>query len=161
EVHKYSFYVMKDTVMNTTITADSTAKGLVPELTLFSSDEKQVDLGAAQAGNKIKSFKFAASGDYYLRVRATAGTGIYKLDTKSKFPAKITGSTTTGTFAFDAAADIVLGASVKKNKGSGGKPVIAGLVYNGGAVDLGTFVGTQKFSKILLPVDATYTLQIT
>jgi hypothetical protein len=160
EVHKFFFYVMKDTVMNTTITVDSSAVGLVPELTLFSADETQVDLGVSQAGNKIKNFKFAASGSYYLRVRATAGTGIYKLDTKSKYPAKITGSTSKGAFSFDAGAEIVLAGNVKKSKGSTAKPVITGLTYNGGVVDLGTYVNTPKFQKIKLPVDATYTLAI-
>jgi hypothetical protein len=160
EAHRYSFYVMKDTVMNTTITVNSSSAGLVPELTLFAADETQVDLGAAQNGNKIKNFKFLTSGSYYLRVRATAGTGGYKLDTKAKQPAKITGSTTTGAFAFDAGADVVLGGNVKKSKGSTAKPVVTALTYNGGSVDLGAYVNTSKFSKLKMPVNATYTLAI-
>ena len=160
EVHKYFFYVMKDTVMNTTITVDAAAEGLVPEVALVAADETEVALGTAQVGNKIKNFKFIASGSFYLRVRATAGTGIYKLDTKSKAPAKIKGSTTTGTFDFDAGADTLVTGNVKKSKKSTAKPLITGLTYNGGEVDLGTQAGTAKIKKVPMPVNATYTLAI-
>src|SRR5215471_6943669 len=118
EEHKYSFYAMANTTMNTTVTVDSEAVGLVPEVTLYAGDETQIDLGATQVGNKIKNFKFTVSGPYYLRVRATAGTGTYKLATKGKFASPINGSTTTGTFAFDAGADVLLDAVVKKSQGS-------------------------------------------
>jgi hypothetical protein len=160
EVHKFSFYVVANTTMNTTITVDSKAVGLVPEVTLFTDADVQVDLGATQTGNKIKNFKFTSSGDYYLRVRATAGTGIYKLDTKAKIPAKVTGSTTTGAFNFDAGAGFVAGGSVKKSKGSTATPVLSGLSIAGSPVDIGTAVGKTKFSKITLPADGTYTLAI-
>jgi len=160
EEHLYSFYAMANTTMNTTLTVDSTASGLVPEVKLFGADETQVDLGATQVGNKIKNFKFAASGPFYLRVRATAGTGKYKLATKGKFASPINGKTTTGAFAFDAGAGTKIDASVKKSKGSTAKPTITGLTYNGGVVDIGTAANTTKIKKLLMPVDATYTLAI-
>src|SRR5262245_6359713 len=160
EVHKFSFYVMKDTVMNTAITVDEAAEGLVPEVALVGADEAEVPLGAAQVGNKIKNFKFAASGSFYLRVRATAGTGIYTLDTKSKYPETVKGKTTTGSFQFDSGADILVSGKVKKSKGSSAKPLITGLTYNGGTVDLGNFAGTPEMKKVRMPVNATYTLAI-
>ena len=161
EVHKYSFYVMGGTVMTTKVTVDESASGLVPEVALVSvTDETEVPLGAAQVGNKIKNFEFASSGSFYLRVRATAGTGIYTLDTKAKFPAKAKGSTTTGTFAFDAGTDTLVTGSVKKSKGSQAVPVITGLTYSGGEVGLGSQAGTTKIKKVRLPVNATYTLEI-
>jgi hypothetical protein len=160
EVHKYSFYVMKDTVMNTTITVDEAAEGLVPEVALVAADETEVPLGAAQVGNKIKNFTFTSSGSFYLRVRAIEGTGIYTLDTKSKAPAKAKGSTTTGEFTFDAGADTLVTGSVKKSKKSTAVPVITALTYNDGTVELGAQAGTAKIKKVALPVNATYTLAI-
>jgi hypothetical protein len=160
EVHKFSFYVMKDTVMSTTVTVDESASGLVPEVSLFRADDVEIALGAAEVGNKIKKYAFTESGSFYLRVRATAGTGIYSLDTKSKYPEKVKGKTTTGTFLFDAGADILVSGKVKKSKGSSAKPVITGLTYNGGTVDLGNYAGTPEMKKVLMPVNATYTLAI-
>src|SRR5262245_56557451 len=144
EVHKFSFYVMKDTVMNTAVTVDEDAEGLVPEVSLVRADDVEVPLGTTQVGNKIKNYTFTESGSFYLRVRATAGTGIYTLDTKSKYPEKVKGKTTTGSFQFDSGADILVSGKVKKSKGSSAKPLITGLTYNGGTVDLGNFAGTPE-----------------
>jgi hypothetical protein len=160
EEHTYSFYAMANTTMNTTVTVDSESVGLVPEVKLFDGAETQIDLGATQVGNKIKNFKFTTSGPYYLRVRATAGTGTYKLATKGKFASPINGSTTTGAFTFDAGADTFIDAAVKKSKGGTAQPVFTGLTYNGGVVDIGTAANTTKIKKLVMPVDATYTLAI-
>jgi hypothetical protein len=159
EEHRYDFYVPVNTVLNTTLTVVASTTGLAPEVKLYSSaDEMPVDLGATQVGNKIKNFKFLASGFYSLRVRTTAGTGTYKLATKGKFGNPYKGSSTTGTFAFDATAGSKVDASVKKSKNSTAKPTITGLTYGEGVVDIGTAAGKTKITKLLLPVDGTYTL---
>lgn len=160
EEHKYSFYAVKDTVLSTSIKVDASAAGLVPELKLFTHDDVAVNLGATQVGNLVKNFKFTTTGEYYIRLRATAGTGSYRLATKVKIPASLSGATTTGTFAFDAGNATVFGATAKKSKGSTAVPKFTGLTYNGGTVALGAAANTAKIAKLVLPVNATYTLAI-
>jgi len=158
EVHDYSFYAPKGTVLTTQMTVVSRrGGGLVPELTLFTAADALVPFGAAQVGNTVKNFKFDASGTYHFHVRAKAGTGTYKIVTKVKFPTT-TASTTTGAFAFDAPAGSVLLAQLKPTKGSTAKPTLTSLTYLGGAVDLGTSVGAKRVSNLSLPVDGTYSL---
>jgi len=160
EVHRYTFYALANATLNTTLTVDSTAAGLAPEQTLWTNDDVQVDLGATLVGNKIKNFKFTATNKYYLRVRAIAGTGFYKLVTKLKIANPFKGATTTGAFEFDAGAGMKLDTSVAKTKGSTAKPTITGLTYVGGPIDIGTAVGKTKIAKLVLPADGTYTLLI-
>jgi hypothetical protein len=161
ESHKYPFYATKDTQLSATVAVDPTAKGLVPELRLFTAMDVPVDLGAAQVGAKVKNFKFAASGDYYLQVRATTGTGIYKIVTKVKCPKVISGAETTGSFTIDACyAGTLMSVTVKPTKGSSAAPKITALAYPGGTVNLGSAVNGTKLSKIVLPVNGTYTLTI-
>ena len=160
EVHKYSFYAPKDTTFSSKLTVDPTALALVPDLKLFTDVNAAVDMGAAAVGNTVKNFKFAGSGEYYFKITATAGTGIYKLSPKVKFPKGAAGSETTGTFAFDAVAGSVVAVQAKATKGSTAVPKITKLAYQGGEVNLGAAAGTAKLSKLPLPVSGTYTLTI-
>ncbi len=159
ETHEYAFFATKDTALSTQMTVISRdrAGGLVPQLSVLTSADDVVDLGAAQVGNAVKNYKFAATGTYRFRVRAAAGTGTYKLQTKAKFPI-LTGASTTGTFVFDAPAGALLAVQLKPSKGSTAKPTVAGLTYLGGSVVLGKAAGARRAGKIGLPADATYTL---
>ncbi len=170
EVHDYEFWAPKDTVLSAQCVVDKSTKSLVPDMALFTELDAAVPLGAAQVGNKVTNFKFAASGEYYLKLRATAGVGLYKLTTKAKFPKAVSGSETTGTFQFDALAGTVMGVTVSPTKKiSTATPNITGLTYQGGVVDItaksvkkslkaGTLL--TKLAKVVLPVNGTYTLAI-
>jgi hypothetical protein len=160
EVHRYAFFAPKDTVLNAAVSLAVKTGTLQPELKVFTDFDAPVDLGAAQVGASVKNFKFAATGSYYFQVRATAGTGVYKLATKVKFPKSIVGATTTGSFAFDALGTTIMSAQVKATKGSTAVPKITALTYQGGTVALGAAAGSTKLSKLALPLDRTYTLVI-
>jgi hypothetical protein len=168
EVHDYSFWAPKGTVLSATCVVDKTAKNLDPDVNLFTGMDVAVPMGAAQVGDTVKNFTFAASGEYYLKVRAAAGTGIYKFVTKAKFPKLVKGSETTGSFQFDALAGSLANIVVKPTKGSTATPNITALTFQGGAIDTTAFVkkgkkvGTPltKMLKVPLPVNGTYTLTI-
>ncbi len=160
EEHKYSFYASAGTVLSAKVNVMPGAAGLVPEVRIFTKNDVEVALGAALSGNTLKGFTFTTSGEYYIRVRAIAGLGEYNLVTKARVPKVIAGSTTTGSFAFASQEATELGARVKKSKNSTAVPVFTGLTYPGGAVDLGLQAGGAKLTKVVLPVDASYTLAI-
>ena len=168
EVHDYEFWVPKGTVLNATCTADPNADGLVPNLSMFTELDVAVPFGTAQVGNSVKKFTFTESGEYYLKVRSTAGRGIYKLVTKPKFPRLASGAETTGTFAFDAMAGTYANVLVKPTKGSTATPNITGLTYLGGSIDLAAYnkkaattgAPRTKLVRVYLPVNGTYTLAI-
>ena len=158
EVHKYTFFAPKDALLSSVLTVRSGT--LVPEFGIYTKADVPVDLGAALAGNKLKNFKFAAAGEYYVRVRATSGTGEYQIATKVKLAKSAKGSTTTGAFAFDSRAGTLVSASVKASKGSTATPTITNLSLGAALVDLGAAAGTAKFARITVPTDGTYTLNI-
>jgi hypothetical protein len=169
EVHDYTFWAPTGTVLTAQCVVDKSTPSLVPDMNLFTDLDAAVPLGAAQVGNKVTNYAFTSSGEYYLKLRATAGTGIYKLTTKAKFPKLAKGSETTGSFRFDAVAGTTMAVTVKPTKGSTATPNITGLTFPGGVVDItsppakrflkaATFV--TKLAKIPLPVNGTYTLAI-
>jgi hypothetical protein len=168
EVHDYSFWVPKGTVLSATCVVDAGANGLVPDMAMFDEMDVAVPFGTAQTGNTVKKYTFVNSGEYYLKIRATAGTGVYRLGTKAKFPKTVAAPETTGTFQFDAMAGTVASVLVKPTKGSTAAPDITALTYQGGSIDLSLYAkkaattGTPrtKLTKVLLPVDGTYTLAI-
>lgn len=168
EVHDYSFWVPKGTVLTAACTVDPSAQGLVPDVAMFTEGDIAVPFGTAQVGNTIKKYTFTESGEYYLKLRAMAGTGIYRLATKAKFPRGTAGAETAGTFQFDAMAGTLASVQVKPTKGSTAAPDITGLSYLGGTVDLSLYAKKAasvdaprtKLVKVLLPVDGTYTLAI-
>jgi hypothetical protein len=168
EVHGYSFWAPKNAVMTVQCFVDKSAKGLVPEVSLFTDMGVAVATGATQTGTTIKNFTVPESGGYFLKVRSSAGTGSYRLLTKAKYPPVIIGSSTNGTFKFDAPAGAVLGVIVKASKGSTAVPNITGLTFPGGAVDISATKAAKKAVKIGSPLaklvkigllqSATYTL---
>jgi len=168
EVHDYSFWVPKGTVLSATCVVDAGSNGLVPDMAMFDEMDVSVPFGAAQTGNTVKKYTFVNSGEYYLKIRATAGTGVYRLGTKAKFPKTVAGPETTGTFQFDAMAGTVASVLVKPTKGSTAAPDITALTYAGGSIDLALYAKKAattgaprtKLTKVLLPVDGTYTLAI-
>ena len=85
EVHDYAFWVPKGTVLTATCTADRSADGLVPEMSMYTELDIAASFGPAQTGNSVKGYVFANSGEYHFKVRATDGSGIYRLVTKAKF----------------------------------------------------------------------------
>jgi hypothetical protein len=174
EVHDYSFWTPKGTVLTAQCLPDKTANGLVPDMNLFTDMDVPVPFGTAQVGNTVKNFTFAASGEYYLKIRATAGTGIYKLVTKPRYPTSAVGSEATGKFQFDALAGSVANVIVKPTKGSTATPNITALTFveavthQGGTIDTTLYskkamkAGSPvtKLTKAQLPVNGTYTLAI-
>lgn len=160
ETHRYAFYASKDTVLKTVLKVSRDARGLVPDLKLFTASDVMVDLGTAQRGNVVRNFKFANSGDYYFQVMATAGSGSYQLISKARAPSSAKGSTTNGSFSFDATDAAVMNARVKASKGSTATPTFTGLGNQNGALDLGPSAGTAKIKGLSLPSGGTYTLTI-
>lgn len=171
EVHDYRFWAPKGTVLSAQCVVDKTSPGLVPDMNLFTALEEPVSFGKAQIGTVVKNYTFAESGEFSLKLRATAGTGVYRLTTKPKFPKTVAGSETGGTFAFDALGGSLMSVQVKATKGSSASPSITGLTYLGGVVDLTPYTSKKKkgakaggpvtkLSKVLLPVNGTYTLAI-
>ena len=160
EVHRYSFFAVKGSVLSTVLTVDRGADGLVPSLELFTGGESPVDLGASRIGNTIRRFTFATSGLYYFEVRAVAGTGRYALHTRARSPKPAAGTTTTGSFQFDAPEGALLSARVKPAKRSTAAPKFTALGYLGGTVGLGTQAGTSKLTDLALPFSGTYTMSI-
>ena len=159
EVHKHKFFAPAGAVLSTTL---SVASGdLVPEFGIYTKADEPVNLGAALTGNTVKNFTFPATGDYYIRVRATSGKGEYSLSTKVKLAKSAKGATTTGAYAFDAVAGTAVSVTLKATKGSTATPTIISVTYDGGKlVNLGAAAGTTKFTKVPMPVDTTYTLNI-
>lgn len=160
EVHKYTFFAPKDTILSTTVKVGSDAVGLTPVLKVYDSLEAQVDLGAAQIGTTVKNYKFLTTGTYSFQVRASAGTGLYTLSTKVKYPKSVSGATTTGSFGFDAVAGTALSAQVKATKGSTATPTITAVTYPGGVVNLNGQQGGTKISKVPLTVSKKFTMTI-
>jgi hypothetical protein len=168
DLHRYVFYAPKDTTITGSITAvKGRSNGLTTEWKLYTDMDVPVTaFDPLLVNGKLKTFKFAASGDYYFQVRGTAGDGFYNLKTAVKFPKAVNGATTTGAFTFDALAGTVMGVTVKPTKGSTATPNITGLTYLGGTVDLTGKSGKKattlrtKLSKVTLPVSGTYTLAV-
>ncbi|MCG3133285.1 MAG: hypothetical protein HMLKMBBP_00410 [Planctomycetes bacterium] len=161
EEHVYSFFAVEGTVFSARMAVLPGADGLVTEIRLFTSNDVEVPLGAALSGNRVRGFVFGETGDYYLRVRSTSGTGEYNLSTKARFPRVVAGSSDDGSFGFDSLSDVLMSARVRAPRGSDAAPVFTGLDFQGGAVDLGAQNGTAKLVGILLPEDAAYTLSFT
>jgi len=168
EVHDYSFWAPKGTVVTFTCTVDKTTPTLDANMSLFTEMDAPVP-AFVPVKDVVKNFKFDASGEYYLKLQSAAGKGLYKVVEKAKFPTSASGAETTGTFTFDAMAGTVIGVQVKPSKNSTAKPNITALTYQGGAIDLSQLPkhGKQKdatpltkFSKVALPVNGTYTLTI-
>lgn len=160
ETHRYPFYALEGSVLSAKLAVDRDTPGLVPELTLLDKDGQAIGFGGAQSGSRVKNYVFAASGAYAFRVQAQAGTGVYVLTTRVKAPAKVAGATTTGSFAFDGAANTLASILVKPSKGSAATPGISALTYQGGSVDLGASKGATRIARLPLPLDATYNLAI-
>jgi hypothetical protein len=168
DLHQYAFYAPKDTTITGSIAAvKGRSAGLTTEWKLYTSmDVPVTTFDPLLTAGKLKTFKFAASGDYYFQVRATAGSGFYNLKTAPKFPKAVNGATTTGAFTFDALAGTVMGVTVKPTKGSAATPNITALNYLGGTVDLTGKSGKKattlrtKLAKVSLPVSGPYTLLV-
>ena len=158
--HRFTFFAVKDTAF--TVKAKA-GPGLVLGFELFDVHEAAVDMGAAATAAGIKAFRIPSTGTFALEVSADSGSGVYLLTTAGKSPTTASGQATlagttsiTANYSFGARAGSTLDASVRPASGSAAAaPVVKTLKYPGGAV---TVTEGARISKVLLPVNASYTL---
>ena len=154
-VHEFHFYAPAGTFVDVKAKADA---GLNLGFELWSDLGVQVDLSGASASG-FKKVEIPADGTYILSVMADAGSGIYSLTTKGKFPKGVTVEGDDDEVHFGALKGSMVSAQVKSAKGSAATATIDGLEYPGGEVTI--TAGTKVKVATPLPVNNTYFFALT
>jgi hypothetical protein len=122
-VHEFHFYAPEGTTVDVKAKADA---GLTLGFELWSDLGVEVDLTGATASG-FKKVLIPADGTYILQVMADAGSGVYALTTKGKFPKKITVTGDDDEVHFGALKGSRVQGQVKSAKGSATKVKVAEL----------------------------------